>query len=116
LSFVGLVGVIQKNKTLVRNYASFQFLLTIICLISSVLFIFRWAEFAGASIIGLSTYYEQEWPNLMRYVHFDEFNDDGMSSCPGGKYFQTINLESDYRFVNCTDAVKDFPELASKKD
>ena len=52
----------------------------------------------------------------MRYVHFDEFNDDGMSSCPGGKYFQTINLESDYRFVNCTDAVKDFPELASKKD
>ena len=52
----------------------------------------------------------------MRYVHYDEFNDDGMSSCPGGKYFQTIQLDSDYRNVDCTAAVEAFPELLVKKD
>jgi hypothetical protein len=87
LSLTGLLGIIQKNKQVIRNYATLHLVLVIVCYIASIVFIYRWAEFAGASWFGFTSFYEKEWPNLMRYVHFSEFQQEGMTKCPGGKYF-----------------------------
>ena len=70
-----------------------------------MLFIVRWANFSGAGWIGISTYYEQQWPNLIRFVHESEFYTDGMAPCPGGKYFQETVISQDYREVDCASAV-----------
>jgi hypothetical protein len=73
LSLVGLLGAITKNKTVLTGYAKIQLVSTVICLVASFVFLLRWLNFAGASYIGVSTYYEKEWPNLMRFVHYEEF-------------------------------------------
>lgn len=73
MSFVGLIGAITKSKSVLTGYAKIQLIATVICLVSSFIFLIRWLNFAGASNIGVSTYYEKEWPNLMRFVHYEEF-------------------------------------------
>ena len=114
LSFVAQIAIIRGDKRIVSHYSQIQFVCTLVCLFSILMFIYRWAQFAGASLVGLSTYYENEWPNLLRYVHYKEFKDDGMSSCPGGKYFEQTEIKNDYRQVDCQSAVKDYPNLQDK--
>jgi hypothetical protein len=73
LSIVGIIGVHLKNKNIINTYARIQIITTIFSILVSIVFIWRWCGFSGVSFLGINTYYEQEWPNLMRYVHASEF-------------------------------------------
>lgn len=52
----------------------------------------------------------------MRYVHYEEFQAEGMASCPGGKYFQDTEISAEYRNVDCTDAAQGYKHLQGKED
>jgi len=39
-----------------------------------------------------------------------------MASCPGGKYFQSSIISSDYRNVDCSGASEGYKDLAGKSD
>jgi hypothetical protein len=52
----------------------------------------------------------------MRYIHSEEFQAEGMTACPGGKYYSSIQLQADYRFLNCDSATLDYKDLIGKGD
>jgi len=65
------------------------FTLAILLILFLMLFVKLCLLFGFGGLIS-DTYFEREWPNLMRSIHLQEFGQEGASPCPGGKYRKEI--------------------------
>jgi hypothetical protein len=72
-----------------------------VCLgVLTLFFQLEWILFSVSNLVGIETYFEKNWVNLMRVSHADEFNDLGHYSCPGGKYLDS-STSNNYLQLDC---------------
>jgi len=57
-------------------------------------------KFENLSGYGVTSYLDNNWPRILKYIHMKDF-DSGLIGCQGGKYMQDTQISGVFNEVEC---------------
>ena len=86
LSSIGIYGSFAQSIKALNFYAKAQAFLTLLLFSMLVFYSTYLIKFSWITVVGGTSYFQENWNHLIRVSSLDEFKENGDYACPGGKY------------------------------
>lgn len=87
MAIVGYFAIMCSSKFMIQNFIYIKIVQFVILVLVFVFMIVNLINFQTLSGFGVSSYFSNNWPRIIKTIDMREF-DHGLIACEGGKYTQ----------------------------
>ena len=87
MAIVGFFATACESKFMTQNFIYVKIVQFVILIALFIFMIVNLVKFDNLDGYGVSTYLDDNWPRILKFINMSEF-DSGLIGCPGGKYLQ----------------------------